>query len=114
MLGGIACYIIGPVIAVNSDTYRLPETMFVGMGLMVFGSIFFASAAIIISYRRTTRMRQAIAEESMKYSSRSTPCSWRLEATTSYFGGCGNSTRANPHVSIINLSKSSYFMKNIS
>jgi hypothetical protein len=36
-------------------------------------------------------MREAITEESMKYSSRSlTPCSWRLETTRNYFGGYGN------------------------
>jgi len=101
--GGPALIIIGGGTAANSDTYGFPLLIGVGIGLTTFGSIFFVFAAIIISYRRTTRMRQAIAEESMKYSSRSTPCSWRLETTRFYFGGYGNNTRVNYHVSIITL-----------
>ncbi len=44
-------------------------------------------------------MRQAIAEESAKYSARSTPCSWRLETTT-FFAGYGNNRQVTYHVSI--------------
>jgi hypothetical protein len=102
-LGGVAFCIIGPIISINSHTYEFPPLTGVGIGLTTFGSIFFVFAAIYISYRRIARMRQAIAEESMKYSSRSTPCSWRLETTRFYFGGYGNNTRVNYHVSIITL-----------
>jgi len=54
-------------------------------------------------------MRQAIADESMKYSSRSpTPCSWRLETTRHYYGGYGSdNTQIISHVRIVTLLKSS-------
>jgi hypothetical protein len=81
--------------------------------LIMFGSMFFIFGLLIISYQQTARMREAITEESMKYSSRSTPCSWRLETTIIYFGGNENKTGVNYHVSISTLSKLSYVSKNI-
>jgi len=49
---------------------------------------------IVLSFRRVGQLRQAVAEESAKYSSRPTPCSWRLETTRFFTGGYGNNTTA--------------------
>jgi hypothetical protein len=51
----------------------------------------FIIGAVVLQFRRISGVRKAIAEESMKYSSRSPiPCSWRLETTRHYVGGYGN------------------------
>jgi hypothetical protein len=107
VIGGTACCIIGGTAATYSDVYGFPPLIGVGIALSTFGSIFFVFGFLIINIRRTTRLRQVVAEESMKYSSRSpTPCSWRLETTRQFFGGYGNSNnRLLYHVSVITLSK---------
>jgi hypothetical protein len=52
--------------------------------------IVLAIGSSIMQIRRGTQMRRAIANESMKYSTRSpTPCSWRLHATRIRAGGYG-------------------------
>jgi hypothetical protein len=74
--------------------------------------MFIIMACIVIQFRRTTRMREAIAEESMKYSSRSpTSCSWIVETTTYFVTGHEDqyNRRVLYYVSIIIISKSSFF-----
>ncbi len=91
VIGGIIFFIVGGVTTTNSRGYGFPALVGVGIGVTVFGSLFFSIGCCIIQFRRATRIRQAIAEESMKYSSRSPiPCSWRLETTRQYFGGYAN------------------------
>jgi hypothetical protein len=94
------------VTASNSGTYGFSLVYGVGIALLAFWSIFFGISCIITQIRRVARIRQAIAEESIKYSSRSpTPCSWRLETTRRYFGGYGNqrNNQLVNHVSVIIL-----------
>jgi hypothetical protein len=64
---------------------------FVGMVIIIVGTMVFSIGYCIVYFQRMARIRQAIAEESMKYSSRSPiPCSWRLGTTRNYFGGYGS------------------------
>ncbi|CAM4824215.1 unnamed protein product [Rotaria magnacalcarata] len=61
---------------------------------MIAGIIFFIIGGITnvnsLQWRRVARMRQAVTEESMKYSSRSPiPCSWRLDISRTFVGSYG-------------------------
>ena len=90
----MACFIVGGVSATNSHRTSFPPLIGVATGLSVITSIIFIIVIIIVRVRYTSRLREAIAEESMKYSTRSpTPCSWRLETISTYFGGYGNGNR---------------------
>jgi len=61
------------------------------IAIVTFRLILFGIGYCIAHFRGVPRIRQTIAEESMKYSSRSPiPCSWRLETTRDYFAGYGN------------------------
>ncbi len=91
IIGGMILFIVGGVTRTNSRTYGFPALFGVGIVVTTFGSIFFSIGCCIVQFRRATKIRQAIAQESMKYSSRSPiPCSWRLETARNYFGGYGN------------------------
>ncbi len=102
------CFIFGGISAPNSRVYGFPPLIAAGMGVTFVGTFFFIIVLVIMQVRQATKMRQAIAEESMKYSARSpTPCSWRLE-TTRFFGGYGsNNSQVNYHVSILQSNQES-------
>ena len=87
---GIACTIIGAIIAgaSNSVTSVFYILFGIGIGLTVFASIFFSVGYCVVYTQRIARMRQAVTSESLKYSSRpSRPCSWRLESFVLPIGG---------------------------
>jgi hypothetical protein len=110
---GMAFIIIGGATQDNSKTGQFPPLIGVAMALFAGGSMFILIGLCIIQFRRTARMREIIAEESMKYSSRSPiPCSWRLEITTHCFGGYedDHNSRLVYHVSVFVLYKSSIFV----
>ena len=87
ILGGIILFITGGSTARYVNASGFPVLVFVGLGVIIIGMFVFTFGCCIIQTRRTTRMRQAIANESMKYSMRSpTPCSWRLDATRVFAG----------------------------
>ena len=91
VLGGVALFIAGGLTAATTRRSGFSILIGVGMGVLFFGMIVFMVGCIIAQSRRVSRMRQAIANESAKYSSRSpTPCSWRLNTTRIYTGGYGN------------------------
>jgi hypothetical protein len=102
MISGMIFIIIGGIIEANSDTSGFITLLVVTvLGLIVFGIGY-----CFIHCRHVTRIRQAIDEESMKYSLRlSVPCNWRLETTGNYFGGFGKN-----YVSRILSSKKSLFL----
>ncbi|CAM2721868.1 unnamed protein product [Rotaria socialis] len=90
IIAGMIFFIIGGIANVNSREYRFPVLIGVGIALTTFGSLFFAFGCCAVQWRRVARMRQAITEESMKYSSRSPiPCSWRLNISRTFVGGYG-------------------------
>jgi hypothetical protein len=75
-----------------------------GIIVPIFGSILFSIGCFITQFRRAARIRRAIAEESMRYSSRSPiPCSWRLDTTRHYIGRYGNNGELVNHVSVITI-----------
>ncbi|CAF1422058.1 unnamed protein product [Rotaria sp. Silwood1] len=84
---GTASFTVGGIMAARSLTIFY---ILLGLGILLttIGPLFFTIGFCLIYTKRTARLRQAIAEESMKYSSRSpTPCSWRLETPRTWFGG---------------------------
>ncbi len=107
-IAGMICFILGGLSAANTFEYGFPTLIGVGIGITTVGSMFFIIGAVVLQFRRLSGVRQAIAEESMKYSSRSPiPCSWRLETTRHYVGGYGNQNNGGLayHVSIIPLTE---------
>ena len=91
ILLSMMCFLFGAISSTNSRSFGFPPLIVVGMVLSIVGSIVFIIGIILIQTRQTARLRQAVADESMKYSTRSpTPCSWRLETTRAYFGGNSN------------------------
>jgi hypothetical protein len=94
IVGGLALVIVG---ATASSTFRTSySTILFGVGIGAIGcsSIFFTIGYCVIRIRRTNRMRQAIAEESKKYSTRSPiACSWRLNVSRIWTGGYGRYSR---------------------
>ncbi len=102
IIGGIALFLIGGVTVVHSGISRFPPLTGVGIALFIFGSLFVFIGCCILQSQREARMREVIAEESIKYSLRSpTPCSWRLETTGHCIGEYGHhhSNQLGYHVS---------------
>ncbi|UJR24610.1 hypothetical protein I4U23_005985 [Adineta vaga] len=94
MIVGIILFIAGGVTAGRYYQYRFPVMIIIGITLVSFGSIFFAMGCCFVQLRRVNKIRQAISEESQKYSSRSPiPCSWRFDSSTTYVGYYGNAQR---------------------
>ncbi|UJR20459.1 hypothetical protein I4U23_023588 [Adineta vaga] len=87
VLGGMVCFITGGISGANASEFGFPVLFGVGIGLTSLGSLTFGIGCCIIQSQRSARMRQAISEESMKYSSRSpSPCSWRLNISRGLVG----------------------------
>ena len=106
MVGGIIWFIAGGVTATNSDRKGFSILFSMGIGVTTVGLILFSIGCCLTQLRRAASVRRAIADESMKYSSRSPiPCSWRLEMTRYFFGGYGNhyNNQAVNHVSNVVL-----------
>ncbi|CAF1301046.1 unnamed protein product [Rotaria sp. Silwood1] len=79
--------IMGGIIVLHHLSH---EFLTIGMILIISESILFGIGCYIIKLQRIIRMRHAIAEESMIYSSRSPiPCSWRLDTMTHFVGRYG-------------------------
>ncbi len=109
--GTILCGIGGQMVTshIRDTLNEATRLLSVGIGFFAFGILFFICAIIFQRLRRTVRVQQAIAEESMKYSLRSpTPCSWRLETTRNDFDEYGNSNNNGLpfYVSVTIISKS--------
>jgi hypothetical protein len=99
MIGGITLCAVSPATAgPNKNLSVIFAVLSVGLVGTTLGLILFC-ISIRSAYRHVAHLRQAIAEESMKYSSRSPiSCSWRLETGVS--GGYGGSVLIN-RVSIV-------------
>ena len=88
---------------INGDNFgRVP--IIIGV---YFGVVFLMITLLaVLQCRRMAQLRQTIAEESARYSSRSTPCSWRLETTIFYTGNFENrKTETTYHVKSIHFFK---------
>jgi hypothetical protein len=104
-------FVAGGITAASSRTYGFPVLVGVGFGIFFLGMMVMSIGCCIIQMRRTVRMQQAIANESMKYSTRSsTPCSWRLASTRIAVGRYRNRRAAVIHrVSFILLNETFYY-----
>jgi hypothetical protein len=88
---GMILIIVAGITVANSNRSVFGVLLSLGFGVEFFGSIIFIIGCLIIQSRYVKRIRKAIAEESMKYSSKSPiPCSWRWELTGNHFGGFRN------------------------
>lgn len=89
MIVSVAAFVIGGVIA-NKSWPAFYSLLAIGIFISVFGSIMFSVLIFVIVTKRTARVREIIAQESLKYSSRSpTPCSWRLNTFRYWYGNSG-------------------------
>ncbi|CAF1018804.1 unnamed protein product [Adineta ricciae] len=86
LLGGMGSVIGGVLSVASSRSTSFFALIGVGAGLFFFGMVFFTVVSCIIQVRVTKRMRAAVAAESAKYSTRSTPCSWRIDTTVTVVG----------------------------
>ncbi|CAF4175860.1 unnamed protein product [Adineta steineri] len=87
LIGGFVLIIAGGTTSRTLRGSQYAIIIGVGAGAMGFASIFFTIGCCVIRLRRTAKMRQSIALESLKYSRRSTgACSWRLHVTTIWVG----------------------------
>ena len=111
IIDGIVCFVIGGVMAADSERVSFPPLLGIGIALSTIGSLFFAFGCCLLHFRRTERVRKAVAEESDKYSMRSpAPCSWRLDITRQHYRGYGNYRRNQLlyYVSIATLESSNH------
>ncbi|CAF1425249.1 unnamed protein product [Adineta ricciae] len=72
--------------------------IFLALGVIftTIGSVFVGVGACVINSKRQGRLRQAVAEESLRYSTRSpVPCSWRLDTSRNWMGAYGNQNNYN-------------------
>jgi hypothetical protein len=104
VVGGIIACIASSATVRSSTSGGLPILVGAGLGLIGFGLLFGCFGCFIIPVRRTSRMRQAIANESMKYSRRlPRPCSWILHVYTIGTGGRNGGTRTVYRVRLLYL-----------
>ena len=109
IIGGIALFIAGGITAATSYSRGFPILIGIGLGVLLLGMVVMMVGCCVIQSRLSSRLQQAIAAESAKYSTRSpTPCSWRLH-TSRYAAGGYNNRRVVIlyHVSDTNLKKRS-------
>ena len=86
-IAGVALFIAGGVRAATSGSFGFPVLVGVGMGVILFGMIVSVVVCCIVQVKAANKLQEAIAQESAKYSSRSSkPCSWRLNTTTTTSG----------------------------
>ncbi|CAF4319547.1 unnamed protein product [Rotaria sp. Silwood2] len=90
LVSGMILFIIGGITRVASYSTGFPITVGIGFGLFGFGMLILSIGCCIIQSKMTARMHQAVANESMKYSTRSPPCSWRLHAYSTWNGRYGH------------------------
>ena len=108
MILGTIFYILGGVTATSSDTHAFSPFFITGIVLTTCGSLLFAIVSVLIQLRRVAQLRKTVAEESMKYSTRSPiPCSWRLETANYFFGRHLNRSRGQltGHVSPVRFTR---------
>jgi len=94
LLGGMGLFIGGGITAVSSRTFGFPVLVGVGFGVFFLGMLVLGFGCCFVQIHRVNKMRKAIAHESMKYSTRSPPCTWRLHSQRVWNGGYGNNRQS--------------------
>ena len=81
VIAAIALCVAGDLTSTQSQRTNWRVMAPIGACLFVFGIVFVLISCCVIRSKRSTKIREAVAKESMKYSNRSSvPCSWRLHA----------------------------------
>ncbi|CAF1445295.1 unnamed protein product [Adineta steineri] len=84
---GMTLTILGAGLQENTSTTQFPTLTGVGISLLFCASSGGLVGFSFIRYRLTRQIQEAVAKESMKYSSRTPiPCTWRLETKTHWCG----------------------------
>ncbi|CAF3913388.1 unnamed protein product [Adineta steineri] len=79
VIASIVLFVVGGILAKNSGTGGFPILIIIAMVVFIVAFLFLSIGFLVIRRRRATKMRRAIANESIKYARRSPkPCSWRL------------------------------------
>ncbi|CAF1434875.1 unnamed protein product [Adineta steineri] len=90
LTGGTICFIVAGGTSITSPRNTFYILMAIGILSTSIGTIIFSVGMYLVHSRRMKKMRQVVAEESMKYSSRSPiPCSWRLNVIRNWNRGFG-------------------------
>lgn len=80
MTVGLALILTGANIDFKSQPYAFPVLIGLGSGVLGIGLISICISCMILNLRADRRMRDAIAIESNKYSTRlSMPCTWQFD-----------------------------------
>ena len=72
--------------------------IFLSLGVLftTIESVFVGVGVCVINSKRQRRLREAVAEESLRYLTRSpVPCSWRLDTSRNWMGAYGNQNNYN-------------------
>ncbi|CAF3401687.1 unnamed protein product [Rotaria sp. Silwood2] len=114
VMSGFVLFVNGAIRNTNSNAYQYHLVVNIGVIMSVIGSIISCFGCYLTQLERVTQLREVIAEESLKYSSRSPiACSWRLGSSRTSFGLHGYYN--NPfgyHVCIIYLNTQKQQQKN--
>ena len=78
LISGFVLFAVGGIVSVESRSRGFPVLVAVGFGTTGVGMVVCVVGCWIVGSRHQAQVRQAVANESMKYSTRSPPCSWRL------------------------------------
>ncbi|CAF1524635.1 unnamed protein product, partial [Adineta steineri] len=83
VIASIVLFVVGGILAKNSGTSGFSILIIIAMVVFIVAFLFLSIGFVVIRRLRATKMRRAIANESIKYVRRSPkPCSWRLNAFT--------------------------------
>ncbi|CAF1121787.1 unnamed protein product [Didymodactylos carnosus] len=85
MIVGLVMFINGGISGVSSQGRGFPSSVIVGSAMWGTGILIIGFGCMAIRSRRLQRLRQTVADESIKYSSSSTPASWRID-TLQWYG----------------------------
>ncbi|CAF1381021.1 unnamed protein product [Didymodactylos carnosus] len=85
MIAGLIMIITGGITAVSSFRTGISPLVIVGVAMWAGGILIIGFGCMAIQSRRMQRLREAVANESVKYSSASRPASWRID-TFQWYG----------------------------
>ncbi len=101
---GIILFIAGGVQAAADSERRFPGLIGVGFGFITVGVFCCTVEGVIVRVRYHSRLKNAIAAESIKYSNRlPTPCSWRLHTTRLWNGRHDDNSHTKIHDYVSNI-----------
>ena len=86
LITGFVLFAVGGIVSVEGRSRGFPVRVAVGFGTTDVGMVVCAVGCCIVGSPHQAQVRQTVANESMKYSTRSPPCSWRLYIDRSWSG----------------------------